>query len=111
MPSASELYDRGIDLFTEGKHAEAVDAYRAALEVDPAFVDALHGLAMALAENGDLPGAIEAATRITRIAPDDPLGFTSLSMFHQRNGQIAEAEAAAAQARVREWKQQLKDED
>jgi Flp pilus assembly protein TadD len=85
MPNAEEHYDRGVDL----------------------FVDALHGLAMAHAEKGELDAAIAAARRITEASPDDPLGYTSLSMLYQRAGQIAEAETAANQARVLEWKQQL----
>ena len=75
--------------------------------LDPGFVDALHGLAMAHAEKGELDAAIAAAKRITEASPDDPLGYTSLSMLYQRAGQIAEAETAANQARVLEWKQQL----
>ena len=108
MATASELYDRGVDLFAEGKHDEAITAYQEALALDPAFVDAWHGLAMAYAEKGDLEAAIGAAKRITEASPDGPLGFTSLSMFHQRAGHIAEAEAAANQARVLEWKAELK---
>jgi Flp pilus assembly protein TadD len=110
MASAEEFYERGVDLFSEGKHDEAIAAYRQALEIEPSFVDALHGLAMAQAEKGDLGAAIDTATRITEVAPEDPLGYTSLSMFHQRSGHIPEAEAAASQARIREWKQELKDE-
>ena len=108
MPTAEELYDQGVDLFAEGKYAEAASAYEAALEADPSFVDALHGLAMARAEQGDIDAAIGVAKRITEASPDDPLGFTSLSMFYQRAGKIAEAEAAANQARVLEWKAELK---
>ena len=107
MPTADEHYDRGIDLFAAGKYEEAIAAYNAALSVDPGFVDALHGLAMAYAETGNLEAAIEAAKRSTEAAPDDPLGFTGLSMLYQRAGRIADAEAAANQARVLEWKQQL----
>jgi Flp pilus assembly protein TadD len=108
MPTAEELCDRGVDLFAEGKYGEAIAAYNAALALDPSLLDALHGLAMAHAENGDLPAAIGAAERICSTAPDDPLGYTSLSMFYQRAGRIADAETAANQARVLEWKQQLK---
>lgn len=110
MTSADEHYDRGIDLFSEGRMTEAIAAYREALAIDPAHVDALHGLAMACAESGDLEGAIDAARRATEAAPDDPLGYTSLSMFLQRSGRVPEAEAAAAEARVREWKNELKGE-
>ena len=108
MPSAEEHYDRGVDLFAEGRYEDAIAAYNEALAADPGFVDALHGLAMAQAEKGDLPAAIAAAKRITEASPDDPLGYTSLSMLLQRTGNIPEAEAAANQARVLEWKQQLK---
>lgn len=108
MPTAEEVYDEAIDLFAEEKYDEAIAAYKQALALDDKFVDALHGLAIAYAEKGDLPSAIETAKRITEVEPNDPLGFTSLSMFYQRNGQIPEAEAAAAQARIRGWKQDLK---
>ena len=110
MPTAEELYDRGVDLFAEGKYDEAIAAYDEALVLDPGLVDALHGLAMAYAEKGELDAAIAAAKRITEASADDPLGYTSLSMLYQRAGRIAEAEAAANQARVLEWKQQLKRE-
>jgi tetratricopeptide (TPR) repeat protein len=107
MVTAEEEYDRGVDLFAEGKYDDAIAAYDAALALDPGFVDALHGLAMAHAEKGDLEAAIAAAKRITEAAADDPLGFTSLSMLYQRAGKIAEAEAAGNQARVLEWKREL----
>jgi Flp pilus assembly protein TadD len=108
MATASDLYDHGVDLFAEGKYEEAVAAYQEALALDPGFVDALHGLAMAYMEKGDLEAAIAAAKRITEDSPDDPLGFTSLSMLYQKAGRIADAEAAANQARVLEWKAELK---
>lgn len=108
MATPEELYDQGVDLFSEGKYDDAIAAYEKALALDPGFVDALHGLAMAQAEKGDLDAAIAVAERITEASPDDPLGFTSLSMLHQRAGHIAEAEAAANQARVLEWKAELK---
>ncbi len=108
MPTAEELYDRGVDLFAEGKYDEAIAAYGEALELDPGFVDALHGLATAYAEKGELEAAIAAAKRITEASADDPLGYTSRSILYQRAGRIAEAEAAANQARVLEWKRELK---
>ena len=107
MVTAEQHYDRGIDLFAEGKYDDAIAAYDAALALDPGFVDALHGLAMAHAERGDLEAAIAAAKRITEASADDPLGYTSLSMLYQRAGKIPEAEAAANQARVLEWKREL----
>jgi Flp pilus assembly protein TadD len=108
VATAEELCDRGVDLFAEGNYDGAIEAYRQALSLDPELVDALHGLAMAHAEKGELEAAIDAARRITEVSADDPLGFTSLSMFYQRSGRIPEAETAANQARLLEWKAQLK---
>jgi Flp pilus assembly protein TadD len=108
MSTADELCDRGVDLFAAGKYDEAIAAYTEALSRDAGCVDALHGLAMAYAEKGDLDAAIDAARRITEVSADDPLGYTSLSMLYQRSGRVPEAEAAANQARILEWKQQLR---
>ena len=108
MATADELCERGFDLFAEGKYDEAITAYRDALKIDPSFVDALHGLAAAADKSGDFETAIAAARRVTEVTPDDPLAYTSLSMFLQHAGRIEDAEAAAAQARVREWKAELK---
>jgi hypothetical protein len=35
------------------------------------------------------------------------MSFTVLSRFYQQNGMVPEAEAAAAKARMLDWKQQL----
>ncbi len=104
-----ECYFRGVDLFASGKHDEAIRAYEQALAMDPAYTDALHGLAQSYAAKGELDRAIEAARRIAEIDPDDVLAQTSLSIFYQKKGMIPEAEAAAAQARILSWKQQLKE--
>jgi hypothetical protein len=40
--------------------------------------------------------------------PKDQLAWSSLSLFYVRNGQIPEAEAAGAKARVLGWGDQLK---
>lgn len=109
MATADELCDKGIDLFSVGRLDEAIAAYEQALAIDAGLIDAIHGLAMAYAEKGDLDRAIEAATRITVASPDDPLGYTSLSVLYQRAGRIEDAETAASRARVLEWKQEIQD--
>src|SRR5574341_740723 len=104
-----DCYFRGVDLFASGKHDEAITAYEEALAMDPNYTDALHGLAQSYAAKGELDRAIETARRIAQIDPDDVLAQTSLSIFYQKKGMIPEAEAAAAQARVLGWKQQLRE--
>ena len=107
MPTKEELYDEAIDLFGDGKLEEAIARYRQALEVDPLYVDAWHGLAMALSELGQHEGAIEAGKKLCELAPDDVLAHTSLSRFYQAAGMVPEAEAEGAKARMLDWKRQL----
>jgi tetratricopeptide (TPR) repeat protein len=109
MPSKEELYDRAVDLFGEGRHDEAIATYRAALAIDPEYVDAWHGLAMAYNDLQRYPEAIEAGRRLCELSPEDTLAHTSLSRFYQAAGMIAEAEAEGAKARMLDWKRQLKE--
>ena len=81
--------------------------YKEALALDPAFADAIHGLAMAYADKGMFEEAIEYGRRLVELTPDDTLAHTSLSMFYQRRGMIQEAEAEGAKARMLDWKRQL----
>lgn len=110
MPSKEELYDEGLDLAFEGRYRDAIARYQEALALDPSYADALHALAMAHAELDELDEAIEAGKRLCELAPDDILAFTSLSTFYQRRGLIPEAEAAAAKARMLDWKRQLEEQ-
>lgn len=108
MATSEGHFNQAIEHFASGQLDDAIAAYRRALELDPDYTDALHGLAEALAQKGDLDAAIATAHRITEIDPDDVLGRTSLSRLYQRKGMIKEAEEEAAKARVLGWKQQLR---
>ena len=106
--AAEEHYYSALDHYGEGRLAEAIADYRAAITADPTFLDAMHGLARAYQDTEQLDAAIEVASRITDLDPDDVLAHTSLSILVQRKGMVPEAEAEAAKARVLGWKQQLK---
>ncbi len=92
MADARDLYRQAFDHFVNDRLEEAVAGYREALAADPSLAIAWNGLAMALAQQGDLDGAIEAGRKLVELEPDEPLGHTSLSMFYQRKGMIPEAE-------------------
>ena len=100
-------YNEGMELFAQDKLDEAVAAYLRALDEDPNYVDALHALAMTYAHQEKFDQAIEAGERLVAAAPDDELSYTSLSIFYQQKGMIAEAENIAAKARTLGWKRQL----
>src|SRR5271167_2773536 len=106
--SAEDHYYSALDHYAEGRLAEAISDYEAAIATDPTFLDAMHGLARAYQDSEDYDKAIVVANRITALDPDDVLAHTSLSILYQRKGMVPEAEAEAAKARVLGWKQQLK---
>ena len=107
--AAEDHYYCALDLFADGKPEEAVAEYRAALEQDPTFVDAMHGLARVYQDLNRLDDAIAISQRIAELEPDDILAHTSLSILYQKKGMVPEAEAEGNKARVLGWKQQLKE--
>jgi len=108
--SAEDHYYAGIDFFGEGKLPEAIAEYTRALELDPKFSDALHGLAQAYHARQDFDRTIETARRILDLDPDDILAWTTISRAYQRKGMVPEAEEAGNKARILGWKQQLKEQ-
>jgi Flp pilus assembly protein TadD len=104
---ADNLTQQGLDLLAAEQPAEAVKRFRAAIAEDPAHFEAHHGLVRALRDAGRLEQSVAAALALTALTPNDPLAHTALSISLQHAGHIPEAEAAAARARVVEWKIQL----
>ncbi len=47
--------------------------------------------------------AIEAGKKAVALKPNDQIGWTSLSLFYNRAGNIKEAEAAGAKAKILGW--------
>lgn len=110
-PTAELLNQQALDLLAGGRPGEAAEAFRAAIAMGPekseAHIEAHHGLVRALRDAGQHEQSIAAALALTAIAPADPLAHTALSISLQRAGHVPQAEAAAARARILEWKQQL----
>lgn len=109
MADKYELFDAAVDLVAEDRTEDAIAKYREAIDVDPAFADAWQGLALALAELGRHPEAIEAGKKLVELTPDDVLAHTTLSRLYQQANMVPEAEAEGAKARILDWKRQLKE--
>lgn len=105
--SADSLCERALDLLDAGNAAGAAQAFRAAIAADPGHVEAHHGLVRALRDAGQLNHSVAAAMALTVLTPEDPLAHTALSISLQAAGHVPQAEAAAARARILEWKAQL----
>jgi Flp pilus assembly protein TadD len=106
--SADMHFRHGLDLLAGGSAKEAAEEFRAAVAADPAHVEAHHGLIRALRDAGQPNYSVAAALALTTLTPDDPMAHTALSIALQHAGHIAQAEAAAARARILEWKVQLR---
>ncbi len=61
---------------------------------------------MALAKQGNLEAAVEAAEKLVELEPDDPLSHTNLSRILMQKGLIPEAEDAKARATGLQMRQQ-----
>ncbi|MBI2683121.1 MAG: tetratricopeptide repeat protein [Acidobacteriales bacterium] len=107
--AAEDAYYAALDLFGEGKHEQAIAAFQQALETDPEFTDAMHGLSRVYQEMNRFDEAVAVSRRITELDPEDILAHTSLSILYQKKGMVPEAEAEANQARILGWKQQLRE--
>ena len=106
MSDARAIYRTGFEHFVNGKRAEAIAEFRRALEVDPGLPIAWNGLSLALAQEGDLEGALAAAHELVELEPDDPLSHAQLSRVLQQMGRIPEAEDAMARANQLEQQRQ-----
>ncbi|MBI3075448.1 MAG: tetratricopeptide repeat protein [Deltaproteobacteria bacterium] len=109
MPTKEELYEKAVDLFSENKLEESIATYKEVLALDPKYVDALLGLAMAHAQGGRLDEAIAVAKQAIEADPESVLPHTTLSMFYQQKGMIPEAEKESAVARTLSWKEELRE--
>ena len=109
MADKEQLCDDAVDSYADDKFDEAIVLYKQALELDPKFEDAVHGLTMCYQAKGDLDAAIDLTKKWIEQTPEDILAFTNLSMFYQKKNMIKEAEAAGAEARRLDWKRQLRE--
>jgi Flp pilus assembly protein TadD len=95
---AKAIYKEGFAHFVRGEVAEAIARYHAAIEVEPRLAIAWNGLSVALAKQGNLEAAVEAARKLVELEPDDALSHTNLSRILMQHGKIQEAEDSKAEA-------------
>jgi tetratricopeptide (TPR) repeat protein len=107
-PEIEALFDDANGDLALGELEAAVGKYRRCTELDSAFADGWHALAMALMKTGQHAAAIEAALKNTELRPNDQLAWSALSICYVKNGQIKEAESAGGKARILSWGGKIK---
>ena len=95
-----DLFDEANGDLAIGDLEAAVEKYRRCVELDATFFDGWHALGMALMKLGRVKEAIGAGLQATTLQPNDLLAWTGLSQMYVQDGQIGEAEAAKANARI-----------
>ena len=100
MATADELFDQATAAKEAGDLVTAVARLEEALQVSPGHVLSHSALAVYLQKLGRKDEAIQHATRVTELEPNDPFSFTQLSVICQRCGKIPEAEDAMARSRM-----------
>ncbi len=113
MSDADDFYMEALDMFAEERWQDALALFRRALEVDPEYLDAYHGIARACFEARELAPelldeAIEAALKIVELDPDDVTAYSTLSQIYVWKDDKDTAEMWGAKARVAGWKDQLR---
>jgi Flp pilus assembly protein TadD len=107
-PELDALFDDANGDLAIGEMESAAAKYRQCVEKDVEFFEGWHALGMALMKTGRYPEAIEAGLKCIALRPQDQLAWSSLSLFYVRNGNIKEAEAAGAKARILSWGGKIK---
>jgi predicted Zn-dependent protease len=98
--TVDNLFDEANGHLALGELDEAIPLYRRCVALDPDFFDGWHALGMALMKSDALKEAIGCGLKAVTLRPNDLLAWTSLSQMHVKDGNIAEAEAAKANARI-----------
>jgi tetratricopeptide (TPR) repeat protein len=75
-----DLFFEGVALGKQGKLAEAVAAYRRALDLRPTFVEALHNLGEALGRLGQAEAAVTCFRRALEVQPNFPEAANNLGV-------------------------------
>lgn len=88
---ADQRYRVGNLRMIQGRIPEAIEEYRAALRVEPAFAEARGNLAVAFYRSGRLDEAIAADREALRYAPDSALTHYNLGSALLKAGREAEA--------------------
>ena len=92
MPQSAEaLKNEGNRLLGAGQVEAAIAAYRAALDLDPAYVPALNNLALTLKQTGGRREAEVCLRKAIEVAPDDAELHNNLAVLLHEAGRLDEA--------------------
>lgn len=84
MPTAIELANQGDELRNEGKYAESIEKYEAAIAEDENLVIAWLSLAVVYGKVNEHEKAVAAGEKAIELEPTDAFNYTAMSVTYQR---------------------------
>ncbi len=90
---AERVFLEGVKAHREGKVGEAVESYRRAVGLDPAFFSAHFNIGLVLAERGDFAGAARAYETALVIRPDSQDARYNFALLLKQHGYTLDAAA------------------
>ena len=91
LESALAYHNRGFEAFGTGRWAEAAEAFRAGLELEPENVALRHTLGTALHQMGDVRAAVAEFEALLEIDPSHTRALFSLGVIFASEGRYDEA--------------------
>jgi tetratricopeptide (TPR) repeat protein len=88
---AEAAYNSGLDLTAQDRTDEAKTQYLKAIQLDPAFCDAMDNLGVLYRREGNLDQAIYWYQQSIAAFPDNPIAHQDLALAYQLQGKIDEA--------------------
>jgi eukaryotic-like serine/threonine-protein kinase len=87
----SVVLTAGLVQLAGGEHADAIQSFRRALQIDPANADALRELANAYDAAGQTANAESTFLRAVHLRPDSWAATRALGVFYNRHGRLQDA--------------------
>jgi tetratricopeptide (TPR) repeat protein len=96
VTTKEEYFGRGLALYGQHKHEEAITDLRKALELDPSFADAHLAIGHTLHKLNRFAEAVQSIQQAIALNPQEPMYHTSLSTVYRVMRMIPEAEEEMA---------------
>lgn len=106
---SGELFERGIQLFTEDKDEQAKALFELALKFVPDDEEVLESLGALEGRLGNYKRAIELMDDLEKLNPRSVMASTNKSLFYMKIGEIEKAEEEKAKATVKGFEAAAKD--
>ena len=79
IPEAVDAYNQGVEFDTAGNIDSAIESYKAAIELDPEYCDAMDNLALVLRKTGNYEEAAAWYEKSVEVAPDNSVAHMGLA--------------------------------